>query len=58
MTTETRVALLEAVRRAGAIDLPAGDEVQGRLVAAATGSARRRLGRLKQLPALSDAPVR
>lgn len=56
--TETRVALLEAIRSAGIATLPDSAEVQARLLAAATGGARRRLQRIQGLAGLADSTVR
>jgi hypothetical protein len=55
---ETHAALVGALRRQGAISLPTSDDLAGRLVAAATGPARARLLRLRDLPAFGDTVYR
>jgi hypothetical protein len=51
---ETQAALVGALRRQGVIPMPTADELMGRLVAAATGTARRRLIRLRDSTNLTD----
>lgn len=54
---ETTAALLARLRAAGGFALPAAAEVQARLLAAASGAARRRLERLSRSDALHDTPL-